>query len=238
MAVIEDGEIPFLQFTAAAAPVAPAAGLVRVYAKTDLSMYQKDDAGLETVLTGGGGGGGGGGGLVFLQEQVASGSAQLDFTSLISATYDEYLIELVNIVPATSGASLWLRMGTGGGPTYDTGANYTHCTFVWNASGTAVFGANAVAAIVLNYNNAGDGIGTGVANWSYNGHLRLFNPGGSAFKFVSGQAVYVDSGTPIRTTVQIQGSYEVVTAVTALRFMMSTGNIASGAIRVYGIAKA
>jgi hypothetical protein len=39
----------------AAAPATPAAGHVVMYAKTDKKLYQKDDAGLETVLGGGGG---------------------------------------------------------------------------------------------------------------------------------------------------------------------------------------
>lgn len=39
-----------------AAPATPGAGKVRIYAKTDGSAYQKDDAGTETGLAGGGGG--------------------------------------------------------------------------------------------------------------------------------------------------------------------------------------
>ena len=35
----------YIDFTEAAAPSTPAAGKVRIYAKTDASMYQKDDAG-------------------------------------------------------------------------------------------------------------------------------------------------------------------------------------------------
>ena len=50
---------PYLDLPAASAPATPATGKVRLYAKTDKSFYQKDDAGTETVLAGGGGGGGG-----------------------------------------------------------------------------------------------------------------------------------------------------------------------------------
>lgn len=48
----------FLELTEVAAPGTPAAGLVRLYAKSDGALYQKDDAGTETGLSGGGGGGG------------------------------------------------------------------------------------------------------------------------------------------------------------------------------------
>jgi hypothetical protein len=45
-----------IPFTEAAAPATPATGEVVVYAKTDGLLYQKDDAGTETLLAGGGAG--------------------------------------------------------------------------------------------------------------------------------------------------------------------------------------
>lgn len=57
MAKIQDIDIPYLEFAEAAAPGTPASGIVRIYAKSDGSLYQKDDAGTETGLAGGGGGG-------------------------------------------------------------------------------------------------------------------------------------------------------------------------------------
>jgi hypothetical protein len=46
-----------IPFTEAAAPSTPAAGKVVIYAKTDGLMYSKDDAGVETLVSGGAGGG-------------------------------------------------------------------------------------------------------------------------------------------------------------------------------------
>jgi hypothetical protein len=80
MAVIEDLEVPLLQFAEAAAPSTPASGLVRIYAKADGLLYSKDDAGTETAL-----GGGGGGGSVTVTEYEASA----DTTLTVGATdYD------------------------------------------------------------------------------------------------------------------------------------------------------
>jgi hypothetical protein len=56
MARIQDLDIPYLEFAEAAAPGTPAAGIVRIYAKTDGSLYQKDDAGAESALPGAGSG--------------------------------------------------------------------------------------------------------------------------------------------------------------------------------------
>lgn len=50
----DQGTATYLDFAEAAAPATPAANKVRIYAKADGSLYQKDDAGLETGLAGGG----------------------------------------------------------------------------------------------------------------------------------------------------------------------------------------
>lgn len=53
MARIQDIDLPYLEFGEAAAPSTPAAGVVRIYAKTDGKLYQKDDAGTESDLASG-----------------------------------------------------------------------------------------------------------------------------------------------------------------------------------------
>lgn len=56
--VLQDGDtVTYLDFAEGAAPATPAGGKVRIYAKSDGNLYQKDDAGTETSLAGGGGGG-------------------------------------------------------------------------------------------------------------------------------------------------------------------------------------
>lgn len=183
-------------------------------------------------------GAGSSGALVLLEQHTASASATLDFTTCISATYDEYLIELVNLVPATSDVALRMRMGTGGGPTYDTGANYGWGIFIWRAAGTAVTGGETGQSFIgLNYGAGGTlGINTST-NYGLSGHVRLFSPGDTTlYKEVEGEVHYLDA-EPFRIGATITGSYQSSTAVTAFQFYMSSGNIASGIIRVYGIAK-
>jgi len=46
---------PIVDFPTGTAPATPSANRVRLYAKTDKKLYQKDDAGVETPLGGGGG---------------------------------------------------------------------------------------------------------------------------------------------------------------------------------------
>jgi hypothetical protein len=72
----------------ASAPATPAAGRVALYAKDDGLLYSKDDAGLETVVTGGGDGGGGGGDAsipTFVRATSADQSVTSS-TTLVTAT--------------------------------------------------------------------------------------------------------------------------------------------------------
>ncbi len=57
MARIQDIDIPYLEFGEAAAPGTPAAAVSRLYVKSDGLFYSKDDAGVETLVSGGAGGG-------------------------------------------------------------------------------------------------------------------------------------------------------------------------------------
>src|SRR5688500_9585204 len=56
MTKASDNAFPKVILTEAAAPAAPAAGQVKLYAKADGLLYSKDDAGAETALGGGGSG--------------------------------------------------------------------------------------------------------------------------------------------------------------------------------------
>lgn len=175
---------------------------------------------------------GGAGAITFLQA-VSGGGASYDFASSISGTYDDYLIEFLGIIPQTSTASLLMRMGTGGGPTYDSGNNYGWAVQVFRAAATAVTGAETGASSInlINY-----GLSTANAAYSMNGSIRLYNPGsGTLVPRILGMVNYFD-GTYYPAN-NVTGVYHSTTAITAFQFLMSSGNIASGTIRVYGVAK-
>ena len=94
--------------------------------------------------------GGGSGALTLLEQHTASASSSLDFTTAITSTYDEYLIEFVGIVPATDAVEMQLRMSTNGGSSYDSGANYSDTGFAITLTGTATTGATGATEISLN----------------------------------------------------------------------------------------
>ncbi len=191
---------------------------------------------LGTLIDDLGAAGMGGSPTVLLEQHTASASATLDFTSFISATYDEYLIELIQILPATNAADLLFRVGTGAGPTYQSGASdYAYAAFRFSAAGTANDGSAATSSINLTGNGAPTNT---AANGGISGSFRLFNPGGgTAHPRIVGECGFDDGNAFPDVHTQVTGRYLATTAVTAIRFLMESGNIASGTIRIYGVAK-
>ena len=157
-------------------------------------------------------------GYFLLSEQTASASATIDFTTGIDSTFTSYMIEIINAIPATDAAVLNLRVGTGATPTWVTSANYDT-----NASSgqTSMIFSNATS------NTATNG---GIC-----GKLDIYNPSsGSIATLIRGHTISV-TNVPLSTTLDCYGRYDQVTAVTAIRLFMSSGNITSGTFRLYGI---
>ncbi len=173
---------------------------------------------------------GGGGGLVLVEEHTASSSATLDFTSCISSTYDDYLVRLINLTPATNNVSLYLRVSTDGGSTFDSSSNY-----YWFYEGPTLLGStgnkagnpSTFAQITNNAANTRDGI---------TGTLHISNPLQSTtyhtLRWSDVTTTYNDGNVG---TVDGALLWFLTSAVNAFRFYMSSGNITSGTIRCYGI---
>lgn len=173
------------------------------------------------------------GALVLREQHAASSSAALNFTTCISSAYDEYLIELVNVIPATNATVLWMQFSTNGGSSYDASAIYDYTAGYAYSGGVGVGGSatNSTKVLIIDaVSNSG--------NYGVVGSLRLLSPGSTAlYKQVIGNAMRSDASGLGLVLISMGGAYKSATAVNAFRFLMDSGNIASGTIRVYGIAK-
>lgn len=168
-----------------------------------------------------------------LEQHTAAGSASLDFTTAISSLFDVYLFQVEDIIPAAGTPVLNMLVSTDGGSTWDTTAgHYANSQFVWSSGGTAS-GGGASQASLTPYPLQGRGMTTALA---CSGEILVYNPLGTALqnvfmgRFGGGDSVTTDPTQRL----DWQGSYNQLAAVNAVRFIMSSGNIASGKIRAYG----
>lgn len=172
--------------------------------------------------------------LVLISTASASNSAAIDFTSGINSSYDEYLLVITDLIPATNGSNLNLRVSEDGGATFKAGASdYSYannvCTDVSSNAPTGSTGANAilVAASLCN-----------VTTTTFCGEIRFWSPSGTAKnKKFSYDASYTSS---VGNLLRLVGGGNFIldsNAINGIRLLMSAGNITSGNFALYGRRK-
>lgn len=178
---------------------------------------------------------------VLLDTQTASASATLDFTSSITAAYDNYVFIIQDVRPATDNRALVMRTSTDNGSSYDASA----ADYVWRQNSTDyddaantinVGGASATGIHLAGKDNSGS---VGIGNLAAEGVsciVYLYNPLGTVMpKRVHGHCNYSNSaGT--ESFDEVFGARDATANVDAVRFLMASGNITSGKIKMYGIA--
>ena len=176
-------------------------------------------------------------GITLISSQTASSSASLSFTTGIDSTYRTYLFKFINIHPATDGAIFQFNLSTDGGSNY----NVTKTTAVFTA-----WVSEAGAGDSLQYRTALDLAQStsyqelvsdvGADNDQNNcGSLLLFNPSSTTYvkHFISN---FQNTHQSNYTMQEFVGGYgNTTSAINAINFNMSSGNIDAGTIYMYGI---
>lgn len=164
---------------------------------------------------------------------VSSGVAQVDFTSNIDSTYNNYLLSVTSMhIAASSQFRMRLFTGTGGSQAVDTGSNYRYSGIGFRNDRTTEISdgaTNAYANISIAQN-----IGSSNSD-SFCGNYYLCNPSSTTFNtLIRGDFCMVDGSGRIAHGVNAT-QYLSTTAVTGVRFFMESGNIDSGIFKLYGI---
>jgi hypothetical protein len=229
----------------------PAAAVVRIPA---VPIFFPEEPPEDAILGGGGGGTTSSGGStvnnntylgsqVLLAELVASASSSLDFASrnvagqsgtLFQSDYDEYIVELINVLPATDNTDLLLRYSTDGGATYSTSAVYDFANLINNVANfetPSVSGTGQTSSkIIPTQDNT-------VANGGACGSLKFFNPlSATQHKHAIGSVSWWNNDNQFYNGT-LSFRFATTTAVNAFRMLYSSGNVASGTVRVYGLTK-
>tara|TARA_Y100001973_G_C5194460_1_gene333249 strand:- start:1938 stop:2729 length:792 start_codon:yes stop_codon:yes gene_type:complete len=181
----------------------------------------------------------GGGSMTFISSVTASDSATVAFTSGIDTTYEEYIIKGVNIHSASDDVYFYAVAGTSG-PSYLTTNEYDWRIDGANQGGTSGADNGSTLGRIGFHKDSGSGEMAGNATYEMmDVEFILRAPGATDNwkKFfirtvhtqaASGQGIYVSTGGG-----QIRSS----TAITAIKFQFSSGNISSGNFYLYGINK-
>ena len=170
---------------------------------------------------------------VFLGTSGAiSAAASVEFTTAgwFEGTYSRLDFEFINITPASDAVIFQLTASTDGGSTYLAGTNYQYATDGRNSSASNVNSASTGAAnIPLHVGNIGN-----LSTEINNGVISLFQPDAALYTQLTWLGAFTSASPNIQT---LNGAAMIATtsAIDAIKFDMSSGNIASGEIRVYGV---
>ena len=178
-----------------------------------------------------------GGALNLISTQTASSSASLEFS--LDNSYDSYVFKFINIHPQTDGYNFIFNGSSDGGSNY----NVTKTTTVFSSQHN-----EADSWTFLGYHTGFDiAQGTGFQQLNANeigadndqtisGTLQIFNPSSATFvkHFISTSSVAVTSDQ--MENVFVAGYMNTTSSINAVQFKMSSGNIDSGVIKLYGIS--
>jgi hypothetical protein len=164
-----------------------------------------------------------GGNLVLLQSQTASSSASLTFSTGVSSTYNTYFFLFSAVVPATNTAILGMTL-TGSGGSYAAGTNY----FAYNSA--TVNNINSASNILIG-GALSNTASIGVSGSAYGYGMTS----GTSEPSVCGQVVFNSSALGTTAFGLSTGLSSSVSTITAFVFQMSSGNISTGTITVFGV---
>jgi len=176
-------------------------------------------------------------GITLISSQTASASATISFTTGINSTYKAYKFVFSNIHPATDGVNFTFNLSTDSGSNY----NVTKTTSAFRAfqneagnntslgydTGQDLAQSTAFQTITQPLGNDND--------QQVSGSLILFNPSSTTYvkHFITNTNSTHDGDLTINYF--IAGYGNTTSAVNAIQFKMSSGNIDAGTIYMYGI---
>ena len=175
--------------------------------------------------------------LVLLETQTASSSATLSFTSNIDSTYKEYIFKCIDIHPATDDVRFTFQADTGTNTNYNqtiTSTNFAANHGEDGNNGAVAYDSGedqaqgtAFHRLVGSVGNDNDQCCVGI--------LHIFNPSSTTFvkHFI---ATFQETRNNNSSKEHFTGGYfNTTTAITRFQFKMSSGNIDSGTIKLYGV---
>ena len=179
-----------------------------------------------------------GGAMNLLETQTASSSSTISFTSGIDSTYDEYVFKFINIHPSAAN-QFEFQVSTDSGSSY--GVNITSTWF--RAKHEEDDGGTQLAYITsgdLAQSTSYQRLQVPYTDndMSISGTLNLYSPASTTFVkhfMYTGQAYNYSSSEAVSENAFVAGYVNSTSSINAVQFKLSSGNIDSGVIKLYGI---
>ena len=182
--------------------------------------------------------------LILISTQTASSSATISFTTGIDSTYDEYIFTFINIHPATDNVGFTFNGSTDSGSNYNVTKTTTSFGTYHNENGLETdlsynTGSDLAQSTsfqrLTNYATTSNDADSHVC-----GSLTLYNPSSTTYvkHFINrSESMNVSSTNRYSTDSYIAGYFNTTSAINAIRFQFSSGNIDDGIIKMYGVKK-
>ena len=178
------------------------------------------------------------GAMTLLSTVTASSSATVSFTSGINSTYKEYQVHYSDVHPATDNVNFLVNFRDGSSAFDATKTTTFFSALHSEADGTPqlLFETGQDIAQGTGYQNLVNDVGNG-ADESVSGEMFLFSPSSTTFvkHFISRVNSYHNSN--ITQDNSVAGYCNVTAAIDGVDFKITSGNIDSGVIKMYGLSK-
>ena len=181
------------------------------------------------------------GAMTLIKTLTASSSSTLSFVDgssdvVLDSTYPIYVFKFINIHPATDSAKFMVNFRDGG-TNYDA-TKTTTAFFTAHAEDDSLtqFTYSTGDDVAQSTGNAPLSLGVGNGNdESCSGEMFLYSPSSTTFvkHFISTTNIYYSGNRTMQTFVA--GYANVTAAIDGVQFVMESGNIDSGKIKLYGI---
>ena len=177
--------------------------------------------------------------LNFISKATASASASIEFTSGIDSTYKEYVFYFVNIHPGTNGVFFEFNLSIDSGSNY----NVTKTSTAFRAYHSESDSGSALGYITdydLAQSTSGQNLQStnlgGENDECFTGFIHLFNPSSTTFvkHYIAETSISADNDAANHFFTAGYGN--TTSAIDAIKFQMSSGNIDSGEILLFGVS--
>jgi hypothetical protein len=173
-----------------------------------------------------------GGGWTLLGNVTASASATVDFIDgtggvVIDATYDRYVLEYTELIPASDDQEIYLRWGNG---------SFLTSNYAYDAKDTAgqTWASTAASAVLMCDSNSNKAAGTGTYE-NASGVIWMSRPGASLYAMIKFDTTWQCADATLQNHWGAATNLGSPGAMDRCQILMASGNVASGEFRLYGL---